>query len=134
MRCPCEDAPKKKQCGSNTPPVLEINSRECPILFHTVVISASEGTPETNPPAIGRYKNVRLIYESNGSQYLYDSDGIVAPLVSGQTNIINGGTVAPTTSTVGTVGTLYSYVDNGTGHLAICTDVSDNTYTWSLLV
>lgn len=131
MSCPCE---KKDKCPENTPPVLQINSAECPVLFHTVKVSASEGTPETNPPLVGQFKNVRLIYESDGSQYLYDSDGVVAPLVSGQINITNGGTVTPTTSTVGVVGALYTVVEDGTGHLYICTDISSGTYTWQQLV
>ncbi len=50
--------------------------------------------------------------------------------------IINGGTTAPTTATVGAVGTLYSYVDTtGTTpepHLMVCTvaDTVTPTYTW----
>lgn len=54
------------------------------------------------------------------------------------TSIINGGTTAPTTSTVGTVGTLYSYVDTtGTTpvpHILTCTAVSGSTYTWTDLL
>lgn len=55
--------------------------------------------------------------------------------------IINGGTTAPTTSTVGAVGTLYSYVDTtGTTpvpHMLTCTAVSSTnpkTYTWTDLL
>lgn len=48
--------------------------------------------------------------------------------------ILAGGTAAPTTSTVGEVGALYAYVENGTGHLAICTAVSGTTYTWQTLI
>lgn len=48
--------------------------------------------------------------------------------------IINGGTTAPTTATVGSVGTLYSCVESGTPHLYICTAVSGSAYTWSQLV
>ena len=53
--------------------------------------------------------------------------------------VINGGTTAPTTSTVGAVGTMYNYVDT-TGlspepHLMICTAVTTSgnttTYTWT---
>lgn len=54
------------------------------------------------------------------------------------TTILNGGTTAPTTSTVGAVGTLYSYVDTtGTDpepHLMVCTAVSGSTYTWTDLL
>lgn len=56
----------------------------------------------------------------------------------GQLNarIVGSGTAAPTTSTVGSVGSLYAYVESGTGHLAICTaaDASTSTYTWQTLV
>lgn len=48
--------------------------------------------------------------------------------------VLAGGTTAPTTATVGTVGALYAYVESGTGHLAICTDVTGSTYTWQTLV
>lgn len=49
-------------------------------------------------------------------------------------HIINGGTTAPTTSTVGTVGTLCSTVESGTGHLYICTSDTGGTYTWQALI
>lgn len=54
----------------------------------------------------------------------------------GQLNsrIVGSGTAAPTTSTVGSVGSLYAYVESGTGHLAICTDDTGGTYTWQTLV
>lgn len=48
--------------------------------------------------------------------------------------IINGGSTPPTTSTVGTVGTLYSTVESGTGHLYICTSDAGGTYTWQTLI
>lgn len=53
--------------------------------------------------------------------------------------LLAGGTTAPTTATVGEVGTLYAYVSGTTGHLAICTEIDttdpDNpSYTWSTLV
>lgn len=58
------------------------------------------------------------------------------------TAIINGGTTAPTTATVGAVGTLYSYVDTTgtpTAHLCVCTEIDttdpDNpVYTWATSV
>lgn len=54
----------------------------------------------------------------------------------GQLNarIVGSGTAAPTTSTAGSVGSLYAYVESGTGHLAICTDDTGGTYTWQTLV
>lgn len=55
--------------------------------------------------------------------------------------IINGGTTAPTTTTVGAVGTQYTYVDTSgtpTAHLCVCvavdTSVTPNTYTWQTLI
>lgn len=63
-----------------------------------------------------------------------------------QNAILNGGTTAPTTATVGAVGTLYSYVDTtGTDpvpHLMVCTAVTTDTsvtpnvttYTWTDLL
>lgn len=48
--------------------------------------------------------------------------------------IVGSGTTAPTSSTAGSVGSLYAYVESGTGHLAICTDVSGTTYTWQTLI
>lgn len=49
-------------------------------------------------------------------------------------NSINGSTTAPTTSTVGSVGTLYSCVNSGTAELYMCTAVSGSTYTWTKIV
>ena len=85
-------------------------------------------------------------YGYNSSSYrlltgLYDGQSAHDAATKGQldTAIINGGTTAPTTATVGAVGTLYSYVDT-TGatpepHLMVCTEVvpeSDGTdsYVW----
>lgn len=79
MTCPCEKAPKmpeKKTCNRNTPAILQINSKECPVLFHTVNIPASRGDITSLPPTAGRYKNTRVYYEANRMSYLYDSDGI----------------------------------------------------------
>ena len=58
--------------------------------------------------------------------------------VNGYVNlrIRNGGTTAPTASTSGAVGTLYSYVDTGTNtpHLYSCVDTTGGTYTWVQLI
>ena len=48
--------------------------------------------------------------------------------------VINGGTVAPTASTVGAVGQIYSYVNNGTPKMAMCTDISGGNYTWTTII
>ena len=45
--------------------------------------------------------------------------------------VINGGTAQPTTSTVGSVGTQYNCVNNGTPEIYICTDTTGGTYTWT---
>lgn len=68
-------------CEAGTPPVIEVNSSEAPVLFHTVTIPASAGTVETLPPTVGAYRNARVIYEANGETYLYDSDGIPQLLI-----------------------------------------------------
>lgn len=69
---------------------------------------------------------------------LYDGQSAHDAVNKGQldTAIINGGTTAPTTATVGAVGTLYSYVDT-TGatpepHMMVCTvaDTVTPSYTW----
>lgn len=79
MSCPCNkpvEFPKGKKCDANTPPVLQINSKECPVLFHTVNIPAAAGDVNSIPPTAGDYKNTRVYYEANRMSYLYDSDGI----------------------------------------------------------
>jgi len=82
MGCPCENAKRRMpKCDAGTPPVIEINGGECPVLFHTVNIPASVGTVETLPPTPGAYRNARVTYEANGESYLYDSDGIPQLLV-----------------------------------------------------
>lgn len=80
-------------------------------------------------------------YGYNSSNYrllsgVYDGQSAHDAATKGQLDnaIINGGTTAPTTSTVGSVGTLYSCVESGTPHLYSCTAVSGSTYTWSQLV
>ena len=77
----------------------------------------------------------------NSSNYrllsgVYDGQSAHDAATKGQldTAIINGGTTAPTTATVGAVGTLYSCVESGTPHLYSCTDTTGGTYTWSQLV
>ena len=77
MKCPCENTKRSMpKCDAGTPPVIEINGGECPVLFHTVNIPASVGTVETMPPTPGAYRNARVFYEADNIAYLYDSDGI----------------------------------------------------------
>lgn len=97
MSCPCEGPKRDKRCQTGTPPVLEVHSKECPVLFHTVVIPASAGDPTTMPPEPGMYRNVRLTYEATGDAYLFDSDGIPQLLA-------NIGPVAQVTSVNGQTG------------------------------
>lgn len=80
MGCPCQKKPRRQggSCGL-TPPVVEINNpEECPVTFHTVVISADRGDDRTGEvlPVNGLYKNVILKYEANKAMYIYNSDGI----------------------------------------------------------
>lgn len=84
MKCPCENTKRSMpKCDAGTPPVIEINGGECPVLFHTVNIPASVGTVETLPPTPGAYKNARVTYEADNVSYLYDSDGIPQLLSNG---------------------------------------------------
>lgn len=82
MTCPCDDTKRKMpRCDAGTPPVLEVHSKECPVLFHTVTIPASIGDLESMPPTPGAHRNARVIYEADNVTYLYDSDGIPQLLV-----------------------------------------------------
>lgn len=72
MSCP-ECKPKPKNTGCSLPPVLQINSKECPILFHTVELDSSS---IANPPYIGQFKNVLVLYKEDDAKYLFNSDGI----------------------------------------------------------
>jgi len=77
----CQDKPVDKACNTcgKLPPVLQIKSEECPVLFHTVEL---EGTREDNPPYIGMYKNTLLTYTADSAKYLFNSDGIYS-IISG---------------------------------------------------
>lgn len=93
------------------------------------------------------FANDRVIYYNgtgdyrvvNQSAILYDTtgdntDGAMTQKATTEflgSLIINGGTDAPTTDTVGAIGTLYTCVDSGTGHLYICTDDTGGSYTWN---
>jgi hypothetical protein len=60
---------------------------------------------------------------------VYDGQSAHDAATKGQLDsaIISGGTTAPTTATVGKVGTLYACVESGTGKLYICTSADDVT-------
>lgn len=69
-KCECEGEEKF------SPSVLEIQNKDCPTLFHKVLVPASMGDEETNPPQNGQYRNTLLVYEATGSAFLFSSDGI----------------------------------------------------------
>lgn len=80
MTCPaCQDKPRKEKCGScgKLPPVLEIKSEECPVLFHTVEV---EGNIDDNPPEVGKYRNALVVYKEDNYKVMYSSDGIPSNL------------------------------------------------------
>lgn len=77
----CGDKPKGSSKGFPRA-VVEINNPESLVLLRKVVIPVSMGTEEDVPPAIGKYFNVLLQYESNGHIYLYSSDGIPTAIES----------------------------------------------------
>lgn len=82
MTCPsCGEKPK---CDKDafTKAVVEINNPEELVLFRKVVIPASMGDDTAVPAAIGKYRNVLLVYEANNHIYLYSSDGIPTRLAS----------------------------------------------------
>lgn len=74
----CPSCGKKPKCDKDTftKAVVEINNPEEIVLFRKVVIPASMGDDTTVPAAIGKYRNVLLVYEANNHIYLYSSDGI----------------------------------------------------------
>ena len=74
--------------------------------------------------------NYRIISGVHDAQSTNDAVNL------GQLNsrVIGSLTAAPTTSTVGSVGSLVATVESGTGHLYICTDDTGGSYTWSQLV
>ena len=110
------------------------------------------------------YDTISVNQDSTGAQtgYVYGltNENVINSLTSTSTNlplaanqgkvlnekiegrVINGGTTAPTTATVGVVGTQYTYVDTTgtpTAHLCVCTEIdttdpSNPVYTWSTLV
>lgn len=138
MTCPCEKPNHKKMCKAGTPPVLEVHSEECPVLFHTVVIPASAGDPTTMPPEPGMYRNVRLTYEATGDSYLFDSDGIPQYLANkGIVDSVNGkiGVVVLDAEDVGAasgadINDLQSQIDA----LAAASDVTDIVGTYADLM
>lgn len=80
-------------CGNknemNFPPsVLQVNSAECPVLFHKVVIPTNFGDETETPVLMGKYKNALVYYEANGHAYLYSSDGVPTRLDRGGASVL----------------------------------------------
>lgn len=84
MGCSCNKPKCNGQCGCNSPAVAQINNPAEYISFHKVDIPAQMGDDTTNPPTIGKYRNVILHYEANGQAYIYSSDGIPTKLTTSQ--------------------------------------------------
>lgn len=85
----CKECGKPKcngKCGCKSPKVLQINNPAEYITFHKVSIPAAMGDSTTNPPAVGKYKNVLLYYEADQTSWLYSTDGIPTKLANGVTN------------------------------------------------
>ena len=79
----------------------------------------------------------KMVIDNLTSTYLYNplsanQGKVLNEKIEGR--VINGNDTAPTTSTVGSVGTLYSCVNSGTPEIYMCTAVSGSTYTWAKVV
>lgn len=86
MGCNCGKPKCDGQCGCKSPAVLQINNPPEYITFHKVSVPAAMGDSTTNPPAVGKYKNVLLYYEADQTSWLYSTDGIPTRLTNGITN------------------------------------------------
>lgn len=84
MDCNCGN----KNEGNFPPSVLQVNSTECPVLFHKVVIPATFGDETETPVLMGKYKNALVYYEANGHTYLYSSDGVPTRLDRGGASVL----------------------------------------------
>lgn len=84
MSCGCDN----KNEGNFPPSVLQVNSTECPVLFHKVVIPTNFGDETETPVLMGKYKNALVYYEVNGHTYLYSSDGVPTRLDRGGASVL----------------------------------------------
>lgn len=84
MDCGCGN----KNEGNFPPSVLQVNSTECPVLFHKVVIPTNFGDETETPVLMGKYKNALVYYEVNGHAYLYSSDGVPTRLDRGGASVL----------------------------------------------
>ena len=93
-------------------------------------------------PKISGRQEKQIVIFTNGGCYVYTtaingSKETEEPLVKQSVlnnRILNGSTTAPTSSTVGAVGALYSCVNSGTAEVYMCTAVSGSTYTWTKVI
>lgn len=80
MSCGCGKDKKQSiavaKNGCCPAPVIEVKSPEEVVMFHKVVVPVALGDESTYPAVKGLYKNVLMVYESNGHAYLYSSDGV----------------------------------------------------------
>ena len=84
MGCNCDN----KNEGNFPPSVLQVNSAQCPVLFHKVVIPTNFGDETETPVLMGKYKNALVYYEANGHAYLYSSDGVPTRLDRGGASVL----------------------------------------------
>lgn len=84
MNCNCGN----KNEGNFPPSVFQVNSTECPVLFHKVVIPTNFGDETETPVLMGKYKNALVYYEVNGHTYLYSSDGVPTRLDRGGASVL----------------------------------------------
>lgn len=84
MNCNCGN----KNEGNFPPSVFQVNSAECPVLFHKVVIPTNFGDETEIPVLMGKYKNALVYYEANGHTYLYSSDGVPTRLDQGGASVL----------------------------------------------
>lgn len=84
MDCNCGN----KNEGNFPPSVLQVNSTECPVLFHKVVIPTNFGDETETPVLMGERRNALVYYEVNGHTYLYSSDGVPTRLDRGGASVL----------------------------------------------
>ena len=84
MDCNCGN----KNEGNLPPSVLQVNSTECPVLFHKVVIPTNFGDETETPVLMGEHRNALVYYEVNGHTYLYSSDGVPTRLDRGGASVL----------------------------------------------
>lgn len=122
MGCNCGKPKCKGQCGCKSPAVLQINNPSNYVTFHKVNVPAAMGDSTTNPPAVGKYRNVLLYYEADQTSWLYSTDGIPTN-VTGHIGPVGpqgpAGTIQIGTTTTGATGEDASVENVGTPENAI---------------